>query len=182
LVPKASDPWSVRTARPSDKKRLASFSCADPAVAWELEVQEYVQRDLFTWAFEPRAAVDDPRLLLLLDKGSGALVAIAAHERAEIGVPGVLSLVATRIEVVAVARSWQGKRFGANTGAAIGPRASDVVMSAVMRDVQTRPRARSNKVFATVHQDNARSLAFCRRYGLVNEMSRPHPEYIRLIN
>ncbi len=134
------------------------------------------------WAFEPRAAVDDPRLLLVLDKTSGDLVAVAAHERAEVGVPGVLALVATRIEVVAVARSWQGKRLGANTGAAIRPRASDVVMSAVMLDVQTRPHARSNRVFATVHQDNARSLALCRRFGLVNEMSRPHSEYIRLIN
>lgn len=144
-------------------------------------MQGYVQRGLLTWALEPLAAVNDPRLLLVFDEASGDLVGVAAHERAEVGVPGVLALVATRIEVVAVARSWQGKRFGATASIDTGPRASDVVMATVMRDIQTRPQPRSNKVFATAHQGNARSLALCRRHGLVNEMSRPHPEYIRLI-
>jgi RimJ/RimL family protein N-acetyltransferase len=122
--------------------------------------------------------VNDPRLLLVFDEASGDLVGVAAHERAEIGVPGAPALVATRLEVVALAQSWQGSRFGTAGGA---QRASDVVMATVMRDIQTRPQARSDKIFATVHQENARSLKLCRRYGLVNEMSRPHAEYIRLL-
>lgn len=37
------------------------------------------------------------------------------------------------------------------------------------------------RVMAVVHQDNARSLALCHRYGLTQELTRPDPAYRRLI-
>jgi RimJ/RimL family protein N-acetyltransferase len=37
------------------------------------------------------------------------------------------------------------------------------------------------RVMAVIHQDNLRSLALCRRYGLTAELTRPHPAYRRLI-
>jgi hypothetical protein len=77
--------------------------------------------------------------------------------------------------VVAIARAWQGRRFHS------GERASDVLMSAVMSDVSARVPPRDARVFAVLHEDNARSLALCRRYGLVEEMSRPHPHYRRVV-
>ena len=62
-----------------------------------------------------------------------------------------------------------------------GPRVSDVVMSAVMTDVSARVPPRDARVFAVVHEENARSLALCKRYGLVREMTRPDPSYRRLV-
>ena len=174
---KATAPWSVRTVRAGDKTRLAGFICADATVAWEREVEEYVQRGLLAWVSEPRAVANDPRALLLLARTSGDLIGVAAHERAEVHVPQTGTVIATRLEVVAIAKQWQGQRLGGTAD----PKASDVLMSAIMRDIQTRPNARSNLVFATVHQANVRSLAMCRRFGLVREMSKPNADYVRLI-
>jgi len=86
---------------------------------------------------------------------------------------------ATKLEVVAVATAWQGRRF--EEGAVDRPRVSDVVMSAVMTDVSARVPPRDARVFAVVHEENSRSLALCRRYGLVLEMTRPDPSYRRLV-
>jgi hypothetical protein len=49
-----------------------------------------------------------------------------------------------------------------------------------MTDVSARVPPRDARVFAVV-QDNHRSLALCERYGLVEEISRPHPDYRRLV-
>jgi hypothetical protein len=54
-------------------------------------------------------------------------------------------------------------------------------MSAVMADVASRVPARDARVLAVVHQDNLRSLALCHRYGLTEELTRPHPAYRRLV-
>jgi hypothetical protein len=54
-------------------------------------------------------------------------------------------------------------------------------MSAAMTDIRARVPARDAHVFALVHENNVRSRALCRRYGLVVAMSRVDPSYIRLI-
>ena len=70
---------------------------------------------------------------------------------------------------------WQGRSFPT------GERASDVLMAAVMTDVSSRVPPRDARVYAIVHEDNHRSLAVCRRHGLTEEMSRPHPSYRRIV-
>jgi hypothetical protein len=171
-------PWRVRPAAQRDQKVLAAFRCADPAVSWQVEVEVFIQRDVLKWALDPLAADADPRLLLVFDRRSSELAGMAAHERQTLSGPGG-SFPATKLEVVAVATTWQGRRF--EEGTAGGPRVSDVVMSALMADVSERVPPRDARVFAVVHEDNVRSLALCRRYGLVQEMSRPDPSYRRLV-
>ena len=56
-----------------------------------------------------------------------------------------------------------------------------ILMSAVMTDVSSRVPPRDARVYAIVHEDNHRSLAVCRRHGLTEEMSRPHPSYRRVV-
>jgi hypothetical protein len=114
-------------------------------VPWQVEVEAFVQRDVLKWALEPLAAAADPRLLLVFDRGSHELVGVAAHERQLLSGPDG-SFPATKLEVVAVARTWQGRRFGES--AVDGPRVSDVVMSALMTDVSARVPPRDARVFA----------------------------------
>jgi hypothetical protein len=85
------------------------------------------------------------------------------------------SFAATKPEVVGVALKWQGRSFPA------GERASDVLMSAVMTDVRSHVPPRDARIYAIVHEDNHRSLAVCHRHGLTEEMSRPHPNYRRIV-
>lgn len=56
-----------------------------------------------------------------------------------------------------------------------------VLMSSIVADVIARVPPRAARIFAVVHEDNARSLALCRRHGLTEELSRPHPAYRRLV-
>lgn len=166
-------PWHIRPARPTDRALLAAFRCAEPSVPWQVEVEEFVRTQLVDWAFDPHAAASDPRLLLAFDT-TGELFGVTAHERAVLESPDA-RFPATKLEVVAVATGWQGRRFP------VGERASDVLMSALMTDVSARVPPRDARVFAIIHKANHRSLALCRRHGLVEEMSRPHPDYRRLI-
>lgn len=168
-------PWRVRVGRPSDRALLARFTCADAAVPWQVEVEQVIQRLLVDWAFDRHAASADPRLLLAFEGGSDSLFGVAAHERVVLRGPDGSSFDATKLEVVAIATARQGRRFAG------GERASDVLMSAVMTDVSARVPSRDARVFAIVHEDNKRSLAVCQRYGLVEEMSRPHPSYRRIV-
>ena len=166
--------WHIRSGRPSDRDLLAAFACADPAVDFEVEAEQFIRTQLIDWTFDPQAADGDPRLLLAFITATGELFGIAAHERVMLG-DGETKFAATQLEVAAIARPWQGSRFSADE------RASDVLMSAVMTDVSARVPPRDARVFGTVHQDNHRSLALCRRHGLTEEMSRPDPSYRRLI-
>lgn len=166
--------WRIRVAGSGDRELLASFACADPTIQWQAEVEQFIQMQLADWAFDPQAADGDPRLLLAFATG-GDLFGVAAHERVTLQQGYGSSFPATKIEVVGVALKWQGRAFST------GERASDVLMSAVMADVSSRIPPRDARVFAVVHQDNHRSLAVCRRHGLTEEMSRPHPSYRRVV-
>ncbi|XVU21128.1 hypothetical protein ACQPZJ_28090 [Actinoplanes sp. CA-054009] len=167
--------WLIRPGGPDDRELLGSFRCADPAHAWEDEVEQFIQKQLLeTWALAPGAVDDDPRLLLALT-ADGELFGVAAHEKVILQRGDGASFAATKIEVVAIATAWQRRRF------ASGDRASDVLMSAVMSDVARRVPPRDARVFAIVHEGNSRSLSLLRRHGLVEEMSRPHPHYRRPI-
>lgn len=155
---------------------LESFRCADPDVPWQAEVESFIRSQLFDWAFDPLAQSQDPRLLLLRDRNSRELIGVAAHEKCVMQLmSGGASFAASKLEVVAIARAWQGRSFPS------GERASDVLMSAVMRDVSARVPPRAARVFAIIHQDNHRSLAMCKRHGLTVHLSRPDPRYVRLV-
>lgn len=166
--------WHVRAARKTDRALLTQFTCADGTRPWEVEVEQFIQRSLFDWAFDAHAKKNDPRLLLLFDRQDGELIAVAAHERTELRHRKKI-FAATRLEVVAVARAWQGQRLHG------GARVSDVMMSAVMSDVSSRVPPRHARVFALIHEKNLRSAALCARHGLVEELSRVDPEYRRLV-
>jgi hypothetical protein len=123
--------------------------------------------------FDPRAADNDPRLLLAFDT-TGTLFGVAAHERVLLESP-TARFAATKLEVAAVAIGWQGRHLPS------GDRASDVLMSAVMADISARIPPRDARIFAVIHQANHRSLGLCRRHGLTEELSRAHPEYRRFV-
>lgn len=53
--------WHVRPGTPDDRKLLASFACADLAVRWQAEVEQFIQAQLIDWAFDPHADAGDPR-------------------------------------------------------------------------------------------------------------------------
>lgn len=170
--------WAVRSARKTkaDQHLLEAFDCADPAIDWQVEVQSFVRRELHAWAFDRMAARQDPRLLFLFERRSKRLVGVAAHERVAMKA-GRRRIAATKVELVALASAWHGKRFPS------GERASDVLMSAVMADISQRVPPRHARVFAVVHEDNVRSIVLLRRHGLTEELSRPTElsRYRRLI-
>lgn len=171
--------WSLRSIRKTqhDRARLAAFSCADQLVRWQLEVENFVRQDLFEWRFAPQARENDPRVLLLLHAPTAELIGVAAHERLRLQTSRAERFWATKLEVVAVATAWQGKRFRG------GLRASDVLMSGVMSDIAARVPPRFARVMALVHEDNSRSIQLCIRHGFTEELSRVAdlPEYRRLL-
>ncbi len=170
-----SPEWLIRPARKDDGPLLAAFTCADHACPWQVEVEEFIQKQLLNdWALAPGAVDDDPRLRLGFTV-DGEHFGVAAHEKVILGRTNGLNFAATKIEVVAISTAWQGRRFVS------GDRASDVLMSAVMSDVAQRVPPRDARVFAIVHEDNHRSLSLLRRHGLSDEMSRPDPRYRRPI-
>lgn len=169
-----ADRWRIRAGSPDDRELLSCFACADPAVRWRAEVEQFIREQLVDWAFAPLAAEGDPRLLLAFTP-SAELLGVAAHERAILQTADGTQFHATKLEVVAVGLKWQGQRLPT------GERPSDLLMSAVMTDVSARVPPRDARVFAIVHEDNHRSLALCIKHGLSEEMSRPHPSYRRLV-
>ena len=169
-------PWRVRVAKGADRNALASFRCADAKVEWELEVERFVQTSLLDWALAPGAAEDEPRILLVHERTTMELVALAAHERILLRDADRAAFQATQFYVVAVASAWQGRRVGDTE------RASDIVMSAAMADIATRIPPRSRRIVAVVHEENTRSIALCARYGLTVDLDRPAPSYRRLMS
>jgi hypothetical protein len=167
--------WRIRSGQPTDRDLLASFACADPAIDWQTEVEQFIRTQLIDWAFDPNAASGDPRLLVAFVAATGELLGAAAHEQVILQGGDGARFNATKLEVLAIAIAWQGRRFGT------AERASDVLMSAVMTDVSARVPPRDARVFALVHEDNQRSSALCRRHGLVEEMSSPSPHYRRIV-
>lgn len=141
-------PWLLRNARRTqrDRARLAAFQCADDESPFTLEVEHFIRDSVYDWAFAPGAQVDDPRLLLLFERESGQLIGVAAHERHPLLDRDGKAFSATKLEVVALARSWQGKTF------TTGERASDVLMSGVMADVTNRVPKRYARIYAHLHE------------------------------
>lgn len=166
--------WHIRPGSPRDRNLLASFACADPAVTWQAEVQQFIQAELADWAFDSHAAEGDPRLLLAFTAQLD-LFGVAAPERVTLEAGDGTQFHATKVEVIAISLKWQGHLFPT------GERASDILMSAVMTDISARVPSRDARVFAVIHEDNRRSIAVARRHGLTEEMSRPHPSYRRLV-
>lgn len=157
--------WRIRVATKKDRALLEGFECADSAVDWSVEVERFIRHASLDWALAPGASDDDPRLLLMLRKASKSLLGVVAHERTTLVAPNGETFAATKVEVIALSRKWQGRKFET------GERASDVLMSALMQDVKSRVPPRDARVFAVVHAENAKSIALCKRHGLVDELS-----------
>ena len=166
--------WHVRVACADDADLLHRFRCAADHRGWQREVERFVRHDLLDWGLDKHAAAADPRVLLLTTP-SGELVGVAAHEHAALAALDGRRIEATKLQVVALSVLWQGKRFES------GARASDVLMSGAMTDISARRPPRDARVFAVVHEDDTRSLAVLRRFGLTEELSPPAPHYRRLI-
>jgi hypothetical protein len=167
--------WGIRAAQRSDRRILSRFSCAMSTDAWAVEVETIIRTRILDWAFKPDPRVVDPRLLLVFARTKGELVAVAAHQTADLVGGDGRDIPASRLYVVALATDWQGRRFGS------GERASDVVMSAAIVDVDARAPPRNQRIYAVVHKENVRSIAVCQRNGFTKELSSPDPEYRRLI-
>jgi hypothetical protein len=90
--------WRIRAGSPNDRELLTSFACADPAVRWQVEVEQFIQAQLLEWAFEPLAAEGDPRLLLAIT-ATGELLGVAADERAILQAADRSQFHATKLEV-----------------------------------------------------------------------------------
>ncbi len=166
--------WRIRAARKSDRAKLKGFECVRDASRAQAEVENFIRFEVLDWAFAPLAQDGDPRLLLLFDDGAN-LIGVAAHERKTLKSPDGETFFASKLEVVAVSKAWQGKAFSDGT------RASDVLMSAVMKDISSRVPPRDARVFALVHEDNKASIKLLKRYNLVHEMDRLDKAYLRLI-
>lgn len=41
--------WRIRLGSPRDRELLASFTCAEPAVGSQAEVEQFVQAELIDW-------------------------------------------------------------------------------------------------------------------------------------
>jgi hypothetical protein len=41
--------WHIRPGDPGDRELLASFVCADPAVRWQVDVEQFIQTQLTDW-------------------------------------------------------------------------------------------------------------------------------------
>ena len=169
-----SPAWQVRVATEKDRPLLTRFKCASKE-HWEREVESEIQNRLLDWALAQGAAADDPTILLMFDVASRVLVGIAAHERQFLGTSALDRVPATKIHLAAVSSKWQGKKFSN------GDRVSHVLINAVLTDISTRVPPRDPRVFAIVHEHNTRSLALCRRFGLVKELQRSHPSYLILV-
>jgi hypothetical protein len=48
--------WRIRAGKPDDRELLASFACADQAIRWQAEVEEFIRTQLTDWAFDPQAS------------------------------------------------------------------------------------------------------------------------------
>lgn len=166
--------WRVRIATEDDRALLTRFRCASSNASWEQELEVEIRNNLVDWALAPGAAADKPTILLVFGAASGDLVAVAAHERQFLGTSALDKVAATKIHLAAVAKKWQGKAFSS------GERVSHVMMNAVLTDIATHVPPRDPRVFAIVHEDNARSLALCKRFQLVKELLRSHPSYLVL--
>lgn len=170
----SEEEWHVRVACGDDADLLHRFRCAAGGRHWQREVERFVCHDLLNWGLDEHATAADPRVLLLTTT-SGELIGVAAHEHAALAAPDGRRIEATKLQVIALALSWQGRCFES------GARASDVLLSAAMIDISTRRAPRDARVFAVVHEENTPSLTALHRIGLTEEMSRSTPYYRRLI-
>jgi hypothetical protein len=144
---------SWRLANKGDRSLLQRFRCADDeGPAYERLVQRYFR----TQAISHMGAVDsvrsDHRLLLILD--GEELVAAGCHRRGPD--PNQRYFIFAAVE-----KDRQGQRLSN------GERASDVLWNIVASDILDREGDADTLVFARVDPENQRSLAYCRRIGLI---------------
>lgn len=162
------DNWTFRVGQSQDCDALSRFRCSGPnSKIWDIEVERFIQESLCDWVF----AAEDAQMILMEDS-KGTLTGVAAYQEISI-MKSLMPLKATELTLVALGNETQGKT------SSDGKRASDLLMSAVLTDINTHIPPRSHHVFATVHKDNVRSLTLCRRHNLTRELSSPSEGYLR---
>jgi hypothetical protein len=71
--------WIARAFAAEDEPFVRSFRCATTRLAWEAEVESWVQGESVCWVTDPTHAAMDRRLLVMLDP-RGTLAGVVAHE------------------------------------------------------------------------------------------------------
>ena len=152
-----TQPWIARAFGAKDEPFVRSFRCATTRLAWDVEVESWVQGESVRWVTDPTYAAMDRRLLVMLDP-RGTLAGVVAHELMDAIQPGTGESFFVRIVTgIAVSAPWQGKSIPRNG------RVSDVLMSTVLADITARPPA-VPFVSALIHVDNVRSSALFTRH------------------
>ncbi len=149
--------WHARAFAAGDKPSLRSFRCATTPLAWEVEVESWVQDESDRWATDSAFAQMDRRLLLLLNP-KGTLAGVVAHELKDAIQPGTQESFLIRcVTAIAVSTTCQGTtipRYG---------RVSDVLLATALGDIAARLPA-VPFVSALIHVDNVRSSTLFTRH------------------
>ena len=155
----------LRQADERDATALATFQCST-GTWYEQEVETFVQQDAVRIATEP---AESYRLLVVYE--DNRLIACAGHHPEFLVRPDSKGLLATRLHLLAISRSQQGRELRK------GLQLSDALMQTLIRDAMD---IRDSQVLsAVVAQDNIRSMRMCERAGLRNQVAYA-PRYVRL--
>jgi hypothetical protein len=155
-----------------DADALAGFACSSGA-PFEDEVERYVREQASRDAEHARRT-GGPYRLLVFETGEAELVAVGAHTAVSLRLPGAHreSVPLVKLVVVALARSWQGRRLAG------GERLSDAVLTAMIAHAR-RTHGR-DVVAGIVARRNYPSLSLCRRNGLTTQFEYG-PDYVTLV-
>lgn len=156
---------AVRAAVPADRAKLKKFECSS-GEDFEDEVEAYVRLDVYDETASFAEAIDQ-RLVVCEDE---TIVGVAAHRAQDL----VDGNVGTFLIVGAVSSARQGKDLSN------GRPASDVLMEAILDSIAGSPERTSTAVVGRVRDGNARSLAWCSRFGL-RELREVEPGLIEVV-
>lgn len=156
---------AIRSALPAERAKLKKFECSS-GEDFEDEVQAYVRLDVYDETAS-LAEVIDQRLVVCEDE---TIVGVAAHRAQDL----VDGNVGTFLIVGAVSSALKGKNLSN------GRLASDVLMAAILDSIAGSPKRTSTAVIGRVRERNARSRAWCSRFGL-RELREVEPGWIEVV-
>lgn len=155
----------VRAAQEEDGPALTTFRCAT-GPWFEQEVEDFIHTHALTLALSAEGLY---RLLLVVE--DDRLVGCAGHHLEGIVRGDGKLLMATRLQLLALSRTDQGRRLDD------GRRLSDLVMETVKFDAL---ETRAGRVLtAIVARDNIRSIRLAERHGLRSQV-RYDSRHVRL--
>jgi len=147
----------ARAATEKDGDSLGAFTCAT-GPWFEREVESYARKH----ALRRVMATPSTYRLLVLHEDE-RLVACAAHHPEVLLREDATGILATRLQLLAIATTDQGRRLEDGT------RLSDTVMQTLIADaIETRG---TPVLTGIVAQENVRSMACCERNGLRSQVA-----------